>query len=122
MRINLVMNPFYEWLAMKPRNPPLQSTHLLDPVRERIRYLQYSLSTEKVYWYWIRFFIRWHGRSGQMKHPCEMGAPEVEAILTVLATDRPASKRRIHSVLTKAVLKVAAGGTASPLDALAACV
>jgi hypothetical protein len=29
-------------------------------------------------------------------------------------------KRRIHSVLTKDVLKVAAGGTASQLDALPA--
>jgi site-specific recombinase XerD len=109
---------------MKPRNPPLQSTRLLDQVRERIRYLHYSLSTEKVYLYWIRFFIRWHGRNGQMKHPREMGAPEVEAFLTMLATDRsvststhnqalsallflyrevlcPASKRRIPSVLTK---------------------
>lgn len=120
---------------MKHRNPPLQSTRLLDQVRERIRYLHYSLSTEKVYLYWIRFFIRWHGRTGQMKHPREMGAPEVEAFLTMLVTERnvststhnqalsallflyrevlctelpwmdsinrPASKRRIPSVLTK---------------------
>lgn len=50
---------------MKPGNPPLQSTRLLDQVRERIRYLHYSLSTEKLYVYWVRFFIRWHG----LKHP-----------------------------------------------------
>ena len=36
---------------MKPRNPPLQSLRLLDQVRERIRYLHYSLSTEKTYLY-----------------------------------------------------------------------
>jgi len=44
---------------MKPGTPPLQSARLLDQVRERIRYLHYSLKTEKAYLYWIRFFIRW---------------------------------------------------------------
>ena len=43
---------------MKPRNPPLHSTRLLDQVRERIRYLHYSLSTEKVYLYWVRFLVK----------------------------------------------------------------
>ena len=70
---------------MKPRSPPLQSIRLLDQVRERIRYLHYSLSTEKVYLYWVRFFIRWHARDGAMKHPRDMGAPQVEAFLTMLA-------------------------------------
>lgn len=46
----------------------MQSTRLLDQLRERIRYMHYSLSTEKVYLYWVRFFIRWHGRNGQMRH------------------------------------------------------
>ena len=54
---------------MKPRNPPLQSFRLLDQVRERIRYLHYSLSTEKTYLYWVRFYVRWHGRNGTMTHP-----------------------------------------------------
>ena len=35
--------------SMKPGNPPLQSTRLLDQVRERIRCLHYSFSTEKLY-------------------------------------------------------------------------
>ena len=55
--------------SMKPGAPFLQSTRLLDQVRERIRYMHYSLSTEQVYLYWVRFFIRWSGRSGQMQHP-----------------------------------------------------
>jgi integron integrase len=72
---------------VKPRTPPLQSKRLLDQVRERARYLHYSLSTEKVYLYWVRFFIRWH----QLKHPRDMGAPEVEAFLSMLATERKVS-------------------------------
>jgi len=35
--------------------PPLASKRLLDQVRERIRYLHYSLKTEKAYSYWVRF-------------------------------------------------------------------
>lgn len=44
---------------MKPDNPPLQSVRVLDQLRERIQHMHYSLSTEKVYVYWVRFFIRW---------------------------------------------------------------
>ena len=49
---------------MKPRNDTFVSTRLLDQLRERIRYLHYSLQTEKAYLYWARFFIRWHGVAG----------------------------------------------------------
>ena len=73
---------------MKPGNAPLKSVCLLDQVRERIRYLHYSLSTEKVYLHWVKFFVRWHGRDGRMKHPRDMGPREVEAFLTMLATER----------------------------------
>jgi hypothetical protein len=52
---------------MKPGSAPLKSIRLLDQVRERIRYLHYSLSTEKIYLYWVKFFVRWHGRSGVMR-------------------------------------------------------
>ena len=44
---------------VKPGTPALQSTRVLDQLRERIRYMHYSLSTEQVYVYWVRFFIRW---------------------------------------------------------------
>ena len=47
-------------------------------MRERLRYLHYSLNTEQTYVYWVRWFVRFHG----VRHPKEMGAPEVEAFLT----------------------------------------
>ena len=76
---------------MKPGNFPLKSIRLLDQVRERIRYLHDSLSTEKVYLYWVKLFVRWHGRNGVMRHPREMGVREVEAFLTMLACERKVS-------------------------------
>ena len=85
---------------MKPGTPPLQSSRLLDQLRERIWYMHYSLSTEKVYLYWVRFFIRWHGRGGQMKHPRTMGAPEIEVFLTMLATERKVSTSTHNQALS----------------------
>ena len=75
----------------KPRNvtarPALQAPRLLDQLRERLRYLHYSLRTEQTYVYWVRWFIRFNG----LRHPREMGKPEVEAFLTMLAHGRQVS-------------------------------
>ena len=72
----------------------------MDQMRESIRYLHYSLSTEKTYQYWVRFFIRWHGRDGQMQHPRNIGAPGVEAFLTMLATERKVSASTHNQALS----------------------
>lgn len=69
---------------------------LLDTVRERARYLHYSLRTEKAYIYWIRLFIRWHG----LRHPREMGPPEIQAFLTMLATQRRVSSATHNQALS----------------------
>ena len=82
--------------------PVLRSVRLLDQLRERIRYLHYSLQTEKAYLYWARFFIRWHGRNGSIRHPKDMGKPEVESFLTMLAKERqvsPATHRQALNAL-----------------------
>jgi integron integrase len=54
---------------------------LLDQVRDAIRLKHYSIRTEQAYVGWIKRYIYFHG----MRHPSEMGAPEVEAFLTYLA-------------------------------------
>ena len=64
--------------------PSLKSARLLDQVRERIRYLHYSIRTEQVYVHWVRAFVRFHG----LRHPREMGGPQVEAFLSWLAGER----------------------------------
>ena len=47
-----------------------------------LRTEHYALRTEQAYWHWTKRFVKWSG--GQ--HPLEMGAPEVGAFLTHLAT------------------------------------
>ncbi|ASK32875.1 recombinase XerD (plasmid) [Alcanivorax sp. N3-2A] len=57
---------------------------LRDQFRDAIRVRHYSPRTEKTYWYWIRYFIRFH----QLRHPSQMAEPEVSAFLSWLATRR----------------------------------
>ncbi len=80
----------------------MASTRLLDQVRERIRYLHYSLKTEKAYLYWARFFVLWSAKAGGMRHPRDMGGADVEAFLTMLANERqvsPATHRQALNAL-----------------------
>ena len=64
---------------MKGKQPRLR-----DQVHAVIRVNHYSIRTEKTYWYWIRYFIRFQ----QMKHPRDMGPREVNEFLTWLAVHR----------------------------------
>ena len=57
---------------------------LVERLREAIRSRHYSRRTEKAYWYWTRYFIFFHGK----RHPARMGAAEVGAFLSWLATER----------------------------------
>jgi site-specific recombinase XerC len=84
---------------MKPGTPVLRSTRLLDQVRERVHYRHYSLSTEKAYLYGVRFFIRWHGRAGGMRHG---NAPdEGAAAVTQAGMCKPVSVHTLrHSFAT----------------------
>lgn len=57
---------------------------LREQFRTVMRMHHYSIRTEKTYWYWIRYFLRFHG----LRHPLELGAAEVNRFLGWLATDR----------------------------------
>jgi integrase len=67
-----------------PALPPLRATRLLDQLRERVRMLHYSHRTEQAYVHWCRAYIRFH----DLRHPAQMGAPEVESFLTWLVAKR----------------------------------
>lgn len=57
---------------------------LREQFRSVIHLDHYSIRTEKSYWYWIRYFIRFHG----LRHPLELGPTHVNAFLSWLATER----------------------------------
>lgn len=70
-----------------PALPALKAPKLLDQLRERIRLLHYSRKTEDAYVHWCRAFIRFHG----LRHPADMGGPEVQAYLGWLVNVREVS-------------------------------
>jgi len=76
---------------MKPVSYIPQSLRLLDQLREVLRYKHYSLRTEEAYVYWVKFFVRWHTRNAQARHPRDMGAAEVQQFLSMLTTQRNVS-------------------------------
>jgi integron integrase len=65
-----------------PPSTSAQPPRLLDRVRQTIRARHYSSRTEKAYVGWIRRYILFH----QKRHPDQMGAAEVTAFLSALAT------------------------------------
>ncbi|GAA6141868.1 integron integrase [Hydrogenophaga sp. 5NK40-0174] len=92
----------------KPDWTPPRSNRLLDQVRERVRYLHYSLQTEKAYVYWTKSFVLWAARNPDgtgakgFRHPKQMGQTEVESFLTMLADERrvsPATHRQALNAL-----------------------
>ncbi|MDI1232593.1 MAG: phage integrase N-terminal SAM-like domain-containing protein [Methylobacter sp.] len=81
---------------MQTNTTSAQPKKLLDQVRDKIRFKHYSLSTEKTYIAWIKQFILYHHK----RHPLEMGAIEVEAFLTYLATQRHVSSSTQNQALS----------------------
>ncbi len=67
-----------------PGGSDRKERRLVERLREAIRSRHYSRRTEKAYWYWVRYFVLFHGK----RHPAEMGAAEVSAFLSWLATER----------------------------------
>jgi integrase len=80
--------------AASPPKPRLR-----EQLRVAIRSRNFSRRTEKTYWYWIRWFIRFHG----MRHPVEMGADEVKGFLSWLAAERDVAaatqNQALHALL-----------------------
>ena len=73
-----------------------QSAPVLDRVRQTIRAKHYSRRTESAYADWIRRYILYHRK----RHPSEMGASEITAFLTWLATDRRVSASTQNQALS----------------------
>jgi integron integrase len=53
----------------------------MDQMRDALRSRHYSVRTEKAYCLWVKRYIRFH----RMKHPRDLGGPEINGFLTYLA-------------------------------------
>lgn len=67
-----------------PDTIPDRQPKLLDQLRICIRNKHYTLSTERTYVYWVRWYIRFHG----LRHPRDMGPEEIRAFLSYLNNER----------------------------------
>jgi site-specific recombinase XerD len=68
--------------AASDRTAAGRSTRLIDRFREELRLRAYSRRTTEAYEHWLRRFLRFHG----LRPPREMGAEEVSAFLSHLAS------------------------------------
>jgi integron integrase len=71
-------------ITNKPKFHPNPKLKLMDQVREVLRYHHYSYRTEQTYCQWILRYIRYFGGK---THPRLLGAKDIEAFLSHLATD-----------------------------------
>jgi site-specific recombinase XerD len=81
---------FYKIVSSK------SSPRLLDAVHQEIRARHYSPQAEQAYVSWINRFVRFHGK----RHPREMGAHEIRAFVSWLATDRRVSASTQNQALS----------------------
>ena len=77
-------------VVLRPAQKPPAAPKLLARVRDAIRARHYSPRTDQAYVHWIRRYIFFHG----VRHPAEMGKPELTAFLSHLAVAPPA--RQLH--------------------------
>ena len=64
-----------------------RSPRLLDQLRLHMRAAPLAYTTEKTYLHWICSYIRYH----QRRHPRDLGAPNVDAYLSWLASEQRVS-------------------------------
>ncbi|MDJ0781060.1 MAG: integron integrase [Desulfosarcinaceae bacterium] len=103
-----------------PKFKPSPNLKLMDQVRQVLRYHHYALNTERTYCQWILRYIRHYGAR---RHPREMGATEVEAFLSHLATTEQVAaatqRQALNAIifLYKQVLDMDIGDSISPVRA-----
>ncbi|MDT8442069.1 MAG: integron integrase [Desulfuromonadales bacterium] len=73
-----------------------QPPKLLDQLRSALRVRHYSKRTEQTYCYWVRKFIVFH----RLRHPAEMGEPEINAFLSHLAVKEKVSASTQNQALS----------------------
>jgi len=90
----ILSNPVSRYPRISPE--PAQKPKLLDRLREALRSRHYSRRTEQTYCHWVKRFIFFHN----MRHPAEMGEPEINAYLTHLAVKEKVSASTQNQALS----------------------
>ncbi len=73
----------------------MRSSPFLQSIRDFMLVRHYSKRTIDTYLTWIKYYINYH----QKRHPKEMGAPQVVAFLSFLATERQVSPSTQNTAL-----------------------
>jgi integron integrase len=73
-----------------------QKVRLLDQMRQALRSHHYNRRTEQTYCLWVRRFVQFHS----LRHPAEMGEPEINAFLTHLAVKKKVSASTQNQALS----------------------
>ncbi|HUF76742.1 MAG TPA: integron integrase, partial [Longimicrobiales bacterium] len=79
--------------AAAPRGPKL-----LEQLTRALRARRYSARTEETYRAWVKGYVRFHG----MRHPDQLGAPEINAFLEHIAVERklgPSSQSQARAAI-----------------------
>ena len=74
----------------------MSQPRLLDLMRDELRARHYSARTERAYCLWVKRYVKFHG----LRHPADMGAPEINAFLTHLAVDKQVSASTQNQALS----------------------
>ena len=75
---------------------PATGPRLLDQLRQALRSRHYSRRTEQTYCQWVKRFIYFHN----VRHPAEMGEPEINAFLIHLAVKEKVSASTQNQALS----------------------
>jgi integron integrase len=71
----------------------------MDLLRSELRARHYSERTEAAYCLWVKRYVRFHN----MRHPADMGGPEINAFVTHLAVDEKVSSSTQNQALCAVV-------------------
>lgn len=79
-----------------PAPAPPGKPKLLDQLADALRSRHYSRRTEQAYCHWVKRYIFFH----QVRHPVQMGEPEINAFLTQLAVKEKVSASTQNQALS----------------------
>jgi len=88
--------PALERQRLYQQSPAANKPRLLEQLRQALRSRHYSRRTEQTYCQWVKRFVYFH----KVRHPAEMGEPEINAFLTHLAVKERVSASTQNQALS----------------------